>query len=175
MHAILKPYVVIASNHTIHSYARTHEHLAICSTDLWDCLFQVPDSCPVTCFCHLGLCSVFSLYHYLACRAISPHPDASPTSGPPRNVHAPTLELNISGHWACIYSSEPPFPQCNYGTDCWSAPNIHYSLLPSPEHVTILVDISEPALQLGAIWPYSDQWNVSKRNCLVYLTAILFT
>ena len=125
----------------------------------------------MTCFCHSGLCSVFSLYHYLACRAISPHPDASPTSGPPQNVHAPGLELNISGHWACIYSSEPPFPQCDYGTDCWSAPNIHYSLLPSLEHVTTFVDISKPALLLHKAnkpvlvkdWPMIYKWECYMR------------
>lgn len=52
---------------------------------------------------------MFSPYDSLACQAISPYPDTSPTSSPPQNVRVPSVPLNM-WEWTNIYPSEPPFP-----------------------------------------------------------------
>lgn len=95
------PLPVITSDHIIHSIS-TNEHPAIRSTNLWDWLFQVPDSFTVACFCHSSLCNVLSLPPCLACQAIAPHTDTSPTSIPLQNVLVPCLPWTM-WHWANIY------------------------------------------------------------------------
>lgn len=156
---------VSASNHTSPSTS-INEHPALHST-----LFQSPDSFTVACFCHSGLCKMLSLHHCLACQTTPPHPDTSPISSP---QHVRVLHLLLTmWHWETIYPQSLHFLTCDVA-DCWFTPNIRDLLFPFPEHMATHVDISQPTLQLDAIWPHSDQWNVSRKNCMAYITATLY-
>lgn len=124
---------------------------------------------PVAYYCHSGLSNVLSLHHCPACQAIARHPETSSTSFPPQNVHILCLPLTM-WHWASIYPQSFSFLTCDVA-NCWLAPAIHYFFFSFPEHLATHLDISQPILQLDAIRPHSDQWNIRSRNCMVYISS----
>lgn len=140
-------------------------HPDIHSTSLQDWLLQVPESFTVACFCHSGLCSVLSLPHpHPTYWAISPHPDISPTSSLPQNVHVPCLPLYGTRHRFTLPSLHFLTFDVAQAVD-WPPLPIIPSFLSRNIRPPTHLGISQPALQHEDMWPQSHQWNVNGRNC----------